>query len=420
MRVSLPALVAALLLLPQALSSRDSAAFLHLGPAEIESGDEPHYLLILSSLLEDGDFDLANNYAAVHRGSAQAGQRFAGSSMDHHTSWFEGDTRVRWSDVYENTWTRSSSGAWTAALRPDMQPYDGPEISLHSIGHALVLAPFLYLFRGTRWVEPIALFMSGLAVVIAMLMFRMLLEGLVTDRRMLDLVTVLTFLGTPIWHYGRSLFVEPFLLMFAVSAYALALRRDRAWIPGLLIGLGVLMKPVFVLIGLPLLLRRRWVTGVPIAVAVLLVLITNHLLLGAWDRTAQPWISGDFVRGFFGLLLSPEHGLFAFAPIAVIALPGLFLFDAEERLLFLAPFVAYVLVHALWFDWGGGWSYGPRFLVPVIPFVMIGLVRLRDLVSTRHIWSKGDVVILGLASLAINALGALPYWRSWGRHPFFS
>jgi hypothetical protein len=48
----------------------------------IHSGDEPHYLIILNSLIRDGDMDLANNYASVHAGGTDAGLSFAGQALD--------------------------------------------------------------------------------------------------------------------------------------------------------------------------------------------------------------------------------------------------------------------------------------------------------------------------------------------------
>src|SRR5260370_7316862 len=39
----------------------------------VAHGDEPHYLVLLNSLIFDGDFDLRNNYLSVHEGSIQPG-----------------------------------------------------------------------------------------------------------------------------------------------------------------------------------------------------------------------------------------------------------------------------------------------------------------------------------------------------------
>ena len=97
----LPVLISLLLLLPLLFGSRHSTAPLHLGLPRVYSGDEPHYLVLINSVVLDGDLDLANNYAAVHRGEPQAGNDFSGAALDHHTVWFEGGSRKEWRQIYE-------------------------------------------------------------------------------------------------------------------------------------------------------------------------------------------------------------------------------------------------------------------------------------------------------------------------------
>src|SRR5260370_41395861 len=54
----------------------------------VAHGDEPHYLVLLNSLIFDGDFDLRNNYLSVHEGSIQAVLAYACSWSDPpHTYW---------------------------------------------------------------------------------------------------------------------------------------------------------------------------------------------------------------------------------------------------------------------------------------------------------------------------------------------
>ena len=72
-----------------------------LGLPGVLSGDEPHYLVLINSVISDGDFDLANNYQDVHRGGLQAGRKFAGAPLDHHVNWYEDDQLVKWWQAYE-------------------------------------------------------------------------------------------------------------------------------------------------------------------------------------------------------------------------------------------------------------------------------------------------------------------------------
>src|SRR5262249_62238810 len=88
------------------------------------------------------------------------------------------------------------------------------------------------------------------------------LGGMTAAGRVVMAVTAVAFLGTPVWFYGRSLFMESFLLGFLVGAYALALRKDWNLLPGILLGCAVQLKPHFALFAVPLLadrvLRRQW------------------------------------------------------------------------------------------------------------------------------------------------------------------
>src|ERR1700722_8215634 len=109
-----------LLLLPLVFYSPQSTAPLHLGFPHVFSGDETHYLVIINSVITDGDLDLTNNYAAVHNGAAQAGQTFIGSTLDHHTVWFENSVRMKWSQKYETDparWDRDAKGHPVPRLR---------------------------------------------------------------------------------------------------------------------------------------------------------------------------------------------------------------------------------------------------------------------------------------------------------------
>ena len=110
-------------------------------------------------------------------------------------------------------------------------------------------------------VEPAALCLSGLAVVLGMLAFVSLARSLARPWAV-AVATALTFLGTPVWHYGRTLFTEPYALACVLGAYALFIGKQRALLPGLLLGLAVLMKGTYLLltvpIGVALLWRRDW------------------------------------------------------------------------------------------------------------------------------------------------------------------
>ena len=59
--------ISALLVLPLFVTG-GHRVFGQIRVPDVQSGDEPHYLVMIHSLLDDRDLDLANNYRAAHRG----------------------------------------------------------------------------------------------------------------------------------------------------------------------------------------------------------------------------------------------------------------------------------------------------------------------------------------------------------------
>jgi len=430
------ALIVLLLLLPLIFGSPQSPLKFYLGLPRVFSGDEPHYLVTLNSILRDGDLDLANNYAAVNRGDIQAGLRFAGQPLDHHTVWYEGTTRREWARVFEsdwNDWDHDAEGHPLPRLRSGQPapPTGQAEISTHPPGLALLLAPVLLPLRGTDWVEPAAILCSTLATILALAMFRALLWRFTSRSAVVDAVTAVTFLATPVWHYGRSLFNESFLMLFAVTAYSLTLRGRSPLLAGTAIALGMLMKPTFLLLALPLLalhlhdrnLRAALTLAVPLGLAVAVTLGLNAVLLGGPLRAVQDWQPGSFVRGAVGIFLSPERGLLITAPAIVVALLAwprfLRSFPREASLLLAGALLNFVLF-ANYASWHGGSCYSIRYMVPVLPLLFASLVALADLSwwQSRHF--RRSVFAICALSIVVNGRAAVHYWRSWDTNPIYA
>src|SRR5215813_2441434 len=170
--------LAAIVLLPQFYQAGNSMTW---GFPTVVSGDEPHYLVLLNSVIMDGDFDLRNNYLSVHEGSNQAGVNFAGSSVDHHTTYWFGRQRLIWRDLFiENVhwWPRVSLGHLIPLVKVGVDPAIAtrPEAPAHPVGIAVLLAPIVFPFRGTPWVEHIAILCAGLATLLAAYFYQRILR----------------------------------------------------------------------------------------------------------------------------------------------------------------------------------------------------------------------------------------------------
>jgi hypothetical protein len=397
----------------------------------IKGGDEPHYLVMINSLLNDGDLDLTNNYESAREGSRQAGKKFAGQALEPQGVWNIGGRQVIWSQVYEDTnrWEKNGAGAYVPKKKPDTHfDVSGlPMYSSHPAGIAFILFPILWCFRGTGAVEPLALVCSEVAVLFAVFGFRRILQRSITDSFSINLATFLAFLGTPLWAYGRSLFMEPFLLSFAVWAYALALERKSGFWIGLLLGLGALLKPNFLILLFPLTglwiferkIRDLLLALVGPVLATGLILYLNARWYGSPWTPPQPFHFGNPLSGMIGLWFSWNHGILALSPVVFLALIGWKKFIHEkqrEAILVGFGFLIYFLMMASFECWWGGWCYGPRLIAPVFSFLMIPLVYLPDFYSSlKSPILKFSIWFVCFISLLFNFAGAMDgYWDS---HP---
>jgi hypothetical protein len=265
----------------------------------------------------------------------------------------------------------------------------------------------------------------------AFLFFRMLLRGYGVDSWTIDVISAAGFLGTPAWFYGRSLFMESFLLFFLAAAYALALRRSAAFWPGVCLALAIQLKAYVVLMALPLVadwllrreLRRVVLFAVPVTLGVAAYLITNKLCNGGFFVPPQPFLLGSFKEGALGLLLSERWGVVHFAPVCIYAAmcwPAFFRSHRREALILGAFVVVNFVLFANWTCWSGKCCYGPRFLAPVLPFFCVAMVASGPGFFSKASPARALVFALILVSVGINALGVFPYSRFWDRNPLIA
>lgn len=110
--------------------------------------------------------------------------------------------------------------------------------------------------------------------------------------------------------------------------------------------------------------------------------------------------TGPTWAAFYGITVSPYRGLFFLSPVLLLSLPGLVLLWRQPRFrstavlvaLLLAGFLLYV---ASYLYWSGGDAVGPRFLVPLVPFLMLPVARA---------WSEWSAHRVGRAMLWLLAL----------------
>lgn len=110
--------------------------------------------------------------------------------------------------------------------------------------------------------------------------------------------------------------------------------------------------------------------------------------------------------GLYGLLLSPFRGLFWFSPVLLAALPGtLYTWRRDRGLAMMAwgVVLVYLIPFSMWWMWWGGFAWGPRFLLPVVPFLLVLAAPLLEVRRWRAVVGGLAVVSFAVQLLAVAA-----------------
>jgi len=188
------------------------------------------------------------------------------------------------------------------------------------------------------------------------------------------------------------------------------LRRSAAYAAGAVAG------------ALPMLAFNTWAFG-------------NPLKLAYGDAVAFPGVSGHDVlglnsHGFFGItmpryesavdLLLAGRGLLVLTPVIVMCVVGVFLMRgrghrAEANTILAIAAVYFVYNSGYWLPFGGG-TPGPRFLIPALPFLAIGLAfaykRLPALTLGLAIPS-GLLMLIGTLTYPLIGKQGTGTWADW-------
>ncbi|SVC84411.1 uncharacterized protein METZ01_LOCUS337265, partial [marine metagenome] len=121
--------------------------------------------------------------------------------------------------------------------------------------------------------------------------------------------------------------------------------------------------------------------------------------LGLTEGVAQ----NPYLLQLFGILFSPGAGLFIYAPILFASFVGFFDFYKKNKsdcILFLSFVGIFVLFFAAGSNWHGFNGWGTRYLLPVVPFLMIPIAA--SIEKRMHFSFKIPVIFLCITGFLIN------------------
>ena len=240
--------------------------------------------------------------------------------------------------------------------------------------------------------------------------------------------------STPIFAYSAWMFSEPLLTFLVVSAayacFGLAdteeLSARRGFWAGLLLGYAVLVRPTAIILAplfvLAILVARRR-QGVRPAIDLVLMVVLGAAFTLAYNAAVfgSPFEFGypdvaeggrqlntfrtPVFRGLMGFLFAPGKSIFIFAPailLSIAAMPRLWRRNKGLAVAAYAAPIAYLLFFSRYTSWEGGFSYGPRYLVPALTLLAVGVAAFFHESPKR--WRVFGYALV-LAGFAVQVLG---------------
>lgn len=197
--------------------------------------------------------------------------------------------------------------------------------------------------------------------------------------------------------YTEDSFTEP-LTALAVVGAAERLLAGRLGTAGALIGMGMLARPQLAPLGALLVVLAGWDAGGPWrsrvhaalpaaagpAVATAALAAYNLLRFGdaaqtGYKEPTDPGFTTPLLDGLDGLFLTSSKSVLLFAPLLLLVPWGIrAVWRSGERqrrlavVLLVANALLTLVTTATWWSWMGGWSWGPRLLLPgLLPLLVV-------------------------------------------------
>jgi hypothetical protein len=255
---------------------------------------------------------------------------------------------------------------------------------------------------------------AALIVALSGVLLFLALGRVVSPRASLLLALVYT-LASPTWSVSAQALWLQDLNELALALLLWALLRDNGsrraafWI-GLACALAVANKLTNALVFLPIIIWFCWrgwrqessgqetATGMqrltgffaPLVALGTLVIVYNLYyfgsLFGAYESAfrnlgyagIEAGFHGSWAEGIAGLLVSPNRGLFIFVPWTLLSIWGAVLMIRRDRTGWMPWLAGGALLHFLFYAklerWYGGYTFGPRYLIDLLPLLAFCLV----------------------------------------------
>ncbi|MDP7037906.1 MAG: hypothetical protein QGI45_02005, partial [Myxococcota bacterium] len=257
------------------------------------------------------------------------------------------------------------------------------------------------------------------------------------------LVALCYGLCTCAWSVGSQAFWQqtPNQFLLVLGLYLFILRQQKPFfvaLAGFIFAAAVCCRPTslffFTAVGLYLLVKEKkhglWflAAGVPLGImqALYNVYYFGSPLISGQSIRALDWAvlkvgepniwATPLLEGAGGLLLSPGRGLFIYSPILLFSLWGMYraLRDGSmsDVLILMPACFILMLTQFKWYDWWGGFTYGYRPLLDILPVLVLFLCPVLGSILKQRL----VLILFGLTfiwSAAVQVIGLAYDGYSW-------
>jgi len=367
--------------------------------------------------------------------------------------------------VAENLLTQGTLAITRIEPGADGQPRSTPTYSKFPLGQSLLILPFAALELAARAILPSGLsFLPTMiinalpalesAAVCALLYLLTQLIGsfqpeLRLSQRTALILTLLAGIATQLWPASRTLFADiSVALLLTFSIYALVrfahTSAGTSWliVAAAAAAIMVLCKNLFILACPALAIYAYWaIKSRKHGLSLLVIAIVPFLLVAGLQlwyndlRYGSIWSSGyhegrdeefgfstPLLVGLYGIFLSSGRSVFLYSAVCLLGLLGardFFRHAKAESALIAGTALPMVLAYGKWWSWNGGWEWGARlylFLIPLLILVSLPAWRWLDqpIASLARRVRFCALAILLTISIGIQILGLLihpaAYW----------
>ena len=348
------------------------------------SGDEPHYLVVTTSLLRDGDLSLENNY--------------------------ESKSYIK-------------DGYFRAELKPHLTTGRvGRLVPWHPVFLSLVILPGFAIagYRGAG--VTMVLFMSLSALFVFLILKRFASE------RKSALVTLFFFFTYPVLAYSFRIYPEVVtVLLLSLGIWACirfkeSERTSYLVLAGLSAALFPFLHPKFILLTLAVALLAFFVARerlrkllyflLPVAASLVVLMLWTYYLYGpnivrglTMTGEAGRFFGSGSGWGVFGLYIDRVWGLLPYAPLYLLFFCGMPLprekRDFQKWWVFIPVTVlVYTLIVGSFKEWHGGASPVPRYLIPLIPLLV--MCAALAFFNAKRFSTRVVIAVLALLQLVLT------------------